>query len=429
MMECRTTNNRLIKAFLVIGFFVLFTSCKSLQIKRNLTQKLDAQFYDNQFTGLLVYNPKTKDTIFSYNADKYFIPASNTKIFTLYSALQILPDSIPAFRYRIDADTIQILGTGDPTFLHPYFKDSTALKMIKNFKKVELTIDNLTDYRYGPGWSWEDLDKHYSPERSSFPMYGNVLTISNKDSLHCIPKVLKKNLQLSKTSVHRAYDENTFYYPENKTRTVETPLIIDSLLVAKLWDDIAPGKVFITPYSNKKMQTAYSIPTDSVLKRMMYVSDNFLAEQLLVLSSSTSSKKLRSYGIRQSILKHQLNDLKQQPRWVDGSGLSRYNLFSPLSFVQVLSKLHDSIPRERLLNLFPVGGVSGTLRHWYPGNPKPYIYAKSGTLGNNYALSGYLITNSGETLIFSFMNNHYRTSTKEVKKRMQLVFEYLRDTY
>ena len=33
------------------------------------------------------------------------------------------------------------------------------------------------------------------------------------------------------------------------------------------------------------------------------------------------------------MLENQLKDIKQQPRWVDGSGLSRYNLFSPMSFV------------------------------------------------------------------------------------------------
>ena len=161
----------------------------------------------------------------------------------------------------------------------------------------------------------------------------------------------------------------------------------------------------------------------------MQISDNFLAEQMLILSSSTLSDTLNSSKIRNHILNNQLKDLKQKPRWVDGSGLSRYNLFTPISFVQVLSKLYDKIPRERLFNLFPVGGESGTLKKYYAGKQKPYIYAKSGTLGNNYSLSGYLITNKGETLIFSFMNNHYKKPTVEIKKRMQLVFEWLRDNY
>ncbi|MGI9552249.1 MAG: D-alanyl-D-alanine carboxypeptidase, partial [Aurantibacter sp.] len=77
----------------------------------------------------------------------------------------------------------------------------------------------------------------------------------------------------------------------------------------------------------------------------------------------------------------------------------------------------------------PKGGVSGTLEDWYPGNPKPYIIAKTGSLGNNHCLSGYLITKSGKTLIFSFMNNHFRRPSSKIKRRMQLIFEEIRDGY
>ena len=410
---------------------VLFLyNCKSAHITKTITKNFDTRFYDNQFTGLLVINPKTNDTIFNFNADKYFIPASNTKIFTLYTALNILPQQIPAFKYNIEADTITLQGTGDPTFLHPYFKDSTALKMAKDFKKVNLIINNLSDNKLGPGWAWEDYDTYFSPERSSFPMYGNVLTISNTDSLQSSPNVLRESITYSKAKFSRDLNQNVFYYHPEKNKAVEIPMVIDSLLMAKLWNAILPGKVFIIDRSSKKLeQIAYSIPSDSLYKRMMEESDNHLAEQMLILSSSTLSDTLSSSKIRTHILENNLSDLNQKPRWVDGSGLSRYNLFTPTSFVQVLSKLYANIPEARLFNLFPIGGKSGTIKKWYAGNPKPYIYAKSGTVGNNYSLSGYLVTNSNKTLIFSFMNNHFRNPTTEVKKRMQSVFEWLRDNY
>jgi len=173
----------------------------------------------------------------------------------------------------------------------------------------------------------------------------------------------------------------------------------------------------------------YSVSTDSVLRRMMWESDNFLAEQLLILASSTLSDTLDSNTARTFVLDDLLKDLKQQPRWVDGSGLSRYNLFTPESLVQVLEKMYREIPRERLFSFFPKGGISGTLEDWYPGNPEPYIIAKTGSLGNNHSVSGYLLTKSGKTLIFSFMNNHFRKPSSEIKKRMQRVFEELRDNY
>ncbi|HEX9827232.1 MAG TPA: D-alanyl-D-alanine carboxypeptidase [Flavobacteriaceae bacterium] len=416
---------------LFLGLLISFLcSCKSIHIAKTISKDLNNSFYDNQFTGLLVYNPKTHDTVFKHNADKYFTPASNTKIFTLYTALHLLPKQIPAFKYSVNGDTITIQGTGNPTFLHTFFNDSSVLKMAMNYKKVNLIMDNLLDEKFGPGWAWEDYDTYFSPERSSFPMYGNVLTITNHDGLKSAPEALRQNIQYSETSKRRSYSENRFFYNPKKTDTIEVPMVIDSSLIAKLWNDLLPGKVSISRYTGKKIErVAYSVPSDSLYKRMMLVSDNFLAEQILIMASFTISDTLSSERMREYILGNQLKDLKQKPRWVDGSGLSRYNLFTPTSLVQVLTKLFNEIPRERLFNLFPVGGESGTLKKYYSGTVKPYIYAKSGTVGNNYSLSGYLITNSGKTLIFSFMNNHYKKPIVEVKKRMQFVFEWLRDNY
>lgn len=408
----------------------MLTGCKSTKINKELHQHLDTDFYKNQFTGVLVVNSKTNDTIFNHNADKYFSPASNTKIVTLFTALQILPDSIPAFKYSVEKDTITILGTGDPSFLHSYFQDSTALNLAKNYAKVNILINNITDEKLGPGWAWEDYDTYFSPERSSFPMYGNVVTVSNEDSLQVYPSVLKSKVSYSENERPRKLNENDFYYNSKRKGKREIPFVTDSTLIADLWQDLLPNKITVSNYQGEKMEEiAYSIPSDSLYKKMMHKSDNHLAEQLLLVASSTLSDTLSSKKMRKFVLENQLEYLKHQPRWVDGSGLSRYNLFTPMSFVQILSKLYAEIPQERLFQLFPVGGESGTLKKYYHGKTAPYIYAKSGTFSNNYSLSGYLITNSGEVLIFSFMNNHYQKSSTEIKKQMQVVFEYLRDTY
>lgn len=415
---------------LVILLSLVLVNCKSSKISSHLNKTLDSSFYENQFTGLMVYNPRTKDTVYNYNANRYFTPASNTKIFTLYTALQFLPAEIPAFKYVIHQDTLIVEGTGDPSFLHPYFKDSTALNFLKSFKVVKLITDNYSNEKFGPGWAWEDYDMYYSPERSAFPMYGNVATISNTGKLTTYPEFLKGKTSYSDLNNRRDFNTNTFFYKVTRQDTIEVPFVVDSTMVKQLWDDLLPGKVKIIPNTTTKTdQTLYSVASDSMYKRMMQVSDNFIAEQLLILASSTVSDTLDADRVRKSILDNQLNDLKQKPYWVDGSGLSRYNLFTPLSFVQVLEKLYTDIPRERLFNFFPVGGKSGTIKEWYAGEKTPYVYAKTGTVGNVHCLSGYLLTNSGEVLIFSFMNNNYKTSTSKIKEQMQKVLEYLRDTY
>ena len=418
------------KAVLFLFISLCLLSCKTTKITRTLNKKIATSFFENQFTGIYIYDVTKDKVVYNYQGEKYFTPASNVKIFTLFTGLEMLSDSIPAFKYEVNKDTITVKGTGDPTLFHNYFKDSTALKKVQKFKNVQLITDNISDKRYAPGWAWEDFDSYFSAERSTFPVYGNVITIKNENQLEVSPKYFEDKLEITQKGYGRKEYVNSFYFGKNRTRETEIPMIMSDSLLLNLWNAILPNKVSIIKNAKASLsKTAYSVSSDSLFKRMMEVSDNFLAEQILILASSTLSDTLSSSKARKFILENQLKNLQQKPRWVDGSGLSRYNLFTPISFVDVLTKMYKKIPEERLFQFFPVGGKTGTLKSWFAGNPTPYIYAKSGTLGNNYNLSGYLLTNSGKTLVFSYMNNHFMQSNTEIKKKMETVFEDLRDHY
>ncbi|WP_299161443.1 D-alanyl-D-alanine carboxypeptidase [uncultured Eudoraea sp.] len=386
--------------------------------------------FRNHFTGIMIYDPMSGDTLYRLNSDKYFTPASNTKIFTLYTSLLLLPKQIPALKYCNVNDTLFIEGTGNPSLLHPYLKDSSVARFLKGFKNISLHQNNFTDSKFGPGWAWEDYDGYYSAERSALPIYGNVVTIFNSDSLHVIPNYFMPNVALVKNTINRENETNTFYFDPTRKDTLEIPFKTDSTVIKTLLEKALGREISVVqkmPCEEKIILSG--ILTDSINKRMMQESDNFLAEQLLLLASSTLSDTLNTGTAIEYMLKNHLKDLKQLPRWVDGSGLSRYNLFSPEAIVYVLSAIHREVPKERLFHLFAEGGESGTISDWYPGNPQPYIYAKTGTLGNNHNISGYLITKSGKTLIFSFMNNHFTNPASEIKKQMQYVFEWIRDNY
>jgi D-alanyl-D-alanine carboxypeptidase/D-alanyl-D-alanine-endopeptidase (penicillin-binding protein 4) len=399
-------------------------------MKKDINNILNQSFYDDQFVGVLIFNPEKNDTLINYNSSKYFTPASTTKIATLYTALNTLPEKIPALKYTVLNDTLYIKGTGDPTLLNPYFKDSTVINFTKGFKNIVLDLTNFHDDKYGPGWAWEDYAYYYQPERNSLPIYGNVATIYKTDKIYSVPELFENDIYELNYSKPREEFKNIFYYNQDRKDTIETPFIVNDTLVKNMLSKATNCHVTLTTkFPNTTTETLYSVVSDSVYKRMMHNSDNFLAEQLLIVSSSTLSDTLSIDKAQKNILSNQLSDLKQMPRWVDGSGLSRYNLFTPASFVQILTKLYKEQPKERLFNIFPAGGVSGTIKNWYKGKNQPYIYAKSGSLGNNYSLCGYLITKSGKTLIFSFMNNHFNKNSVEIKEQMQTIFENIRDNY
>ncbi|MCX2681448.1 D-alanyl-D-alanine carboxypeptidase [Galbibacter sp. EGI 63066] len=414
---------------LLLALFLVGCSSNRLLIKE-VDRNLESGFYKNQFTGLFVYHPATGDTLINYNGEKYFTPASNTKIFTFYTAHKLLPEYLPTLRYAVHNDTIYMEGIGNPASLHPYLKDSSLVNFLKKQNNIKLYLKNLEDKSLGPGWAWDDYDTYYSPERSALPLYGNVVGLSKGDSLYVSPNYFSKDVIVANNTYRRVQSENKFYLPPTRKDTIAVPFITDSVTIKKVLEDVIDQEIQITRYfPEEEKKLIYGIKADSVYKRMMWVSDNFIAEQLLILASSTLSDTLNGGKARKHILENELSEIQQNPRWVDGSGLSRYNLFTPQSIVFVLNELYKEISKEKLFDIFPTGGETGTLENYFKGDPEPYIHAKTGTLSNNYCLSGYLITKSGKTLIFSFMNNHYRGGSTEVKQQMTPLLEWIRDNY
>lgn len=424
------------KYFLLVFSTLLLSSCASgplRKFEKHLPQQLGNDFFANQFTGLFIYDPETRDTLFSHNADTYFTPASNTKIFTLYTALELLPELLPQLQFQRNGDTIYIRGTGDPTLLHPYFQAGKSLELISGFEHIVYVPHKKKLPPFGPGWAWEDIDASYAPERSVLPLYGNVVMAGtdSQGTAWIKPEIFSVEISKERPENNRKQAENHFYvFSEKADDTLKVPFKTHTLVLKALLEDALEKNIMVSDtVLPGKWETIYGVPADSVYMRMMKLSDNFLAEQLLVQASGMLGDTLDPTLATAYILKSPLREMKQKPRWVDGSGLSRYNLFTPGSMVYVLNELYQCYDRERLLLFFPEGGVSGTLKEYFPGPEKPYIYAKTGTLSNNYCLSGYLITASGKTLIFSFMNNHYMGSSIPVKHQMTPILEWVRDHY
>jgi D-alanyl-D-alanine carboxypeptidase/D-alanyl-D-alanine-endopeptidase (penicillin-binding protein 4) len=92
----------------------------------------------------------------------------------------------------------------------------------------------------------------------------------------------------------------------------------------------------------------------------------------------------------------------------DGSGLSPKDLVTPRATAQLLSFATTQPWFAQWKSALPVGGVDGTLASRFKDAPlKGHVFAKTGTLGESRALSGYLDCASGQQVIFSIMvDNH-----------------------
>ncbi|MEC3965919.1 D-alanyl-D-alanine carboxypeptidase [Flagellimonas halotolerans] len=411
-------------------FIVIFLLTGCSPIKKTLNSNIEGDSLKNSFHGLVIIDANTKEEIYNHNGDKYFTPASNTKIVTLYTGLKLLPKYIPTLKYKVTQDTIFIEGTGDPSWLHPYFNDSTAIAWLKNQETIALYTKNHSEPRYGPGWAWEDYDTYFSPEKSTLPLYGNVATISSNNGLEVSPKTFFHKTIIKDTTLKRKEFHNKFYISSTEQDTLEIPFMASENLTKELLETALGKKIALTPhFPSGEKQTLYGIETDSIFKRMLFKSDNFLAEQLLMAASATLSDTLSTEKAIDFMLNNHLKDLEHQPRWVDGSGLSRYNLFTPRSFVQILQKLYEEVQEERLFGIFPMWGPNNTVQEWEDHTTEPFLFAKSGSVGNNYNLSGYVKTKSGKLLIFSFMNNHFRVPSSEIRETMYTTLKNLYENY
>jgi len=92
----------------------------------------------------------------------------------------------------------------------------------------------------------------------------------------------------------------------------------------------------------------------------------------------------------------------------DGSGLSRNDLISANTTVQLLTFMTKHRYFSQFRDALPIAGVDGTLRTRMRGTPaEGNVRAKTGSLSSVASLSGYVTTAAGEHLVFSMMLNNY----------------------
>jgi D-alanyl-D-alanine carboxypeptidase/D-alanyl-D-alanine-endopeptidase (penicillin-binding protein 4) len=88
----------------------------------------------------------------------------------------------------------------------------------------------------------------------------------------------------------------------------------------------------------------------------------------------------------------------------DGSGLSGHDLVAPRATARLLQFAATQPWFADWKRTLPIGGEDGSLVERFPKAPlKDHVFAKTGTLGEARALSGYLDCASGKTVIFSIM--------------------------
>lgn len=432
---------------LLFPLLIALSSCTVQKINNSLTK---SDVFDKGHLGFMLVDPDKDRVLVDINSDKYFIPASNTKLFTFYTAYTVLGDSlVNGLNYLERGDSLIFWGTGDPGFLHPDLKNEVALDFLRNQTKKLYLLDNFNQVNaFGPGWSWDWYNSYYAAERSAFPVYGNIVRFEKAlgaKSFTTYPALFEPFLKKTEPSGAAAYSfqrdqlKNEFSYfliPQAESQEFEwdIPFKTSADFTVTLLSEALGKKVTLVKnnrYLESDPQKLLTTPADSIYVQMMKISDNFLTEQVMLLVSDQLNNTLSTANAIEYAKENLLQDLPDEPIWIDGSGLSARNMFTPRSIIALLGKIRTEVPLEKIKAYFPAGGESGTIKSWYKadeGQP-PYIYAKTGTLSMSNALSGFLLTKSGKILHFSCLMNNYPIPANDLKTELEKTLYMIHDRY
>lgn len=428
------------RKFKLFLFGLLLFNSVDAQISRDQYIKLEtsfdkSSFFGNHLTGFVLYDLDSQLVLYEKNSQLNFIPASTAKLFTLFASWMILKDSTQTMRYVADEKTIRIWGSGDPSWKYKKLMQPDFQKLLAPYDQIIFSDANLKSPAFGYGWQWDDYYYAYSAERSSLPIYGNLIQVKKIEHKPDVsPSSFQKSIRETSQPIKeltRDFHSNNFTY--NPATFLGKELQIPFLTSPQLFVELAAsetGKNWI--YKPDSLPEVHQIwrgsPLFPLLKEFMLESDNFIAEQLLFMISDKLFEEIDAERAIDYIVKTYLNDLPDRPKWVDGSGLSRHNLFTPRTMIGLFEKLYRTIPPQDLFLLLPTGGKTGTLKNSYQA-PEPYLFAKTGTMSNHHSLVGLIKTKTGKLYAFAFMNSNYPYSTSVVRKEMEKVMIMVRDDF
>src|SRR5256714_4184889 len=323
--------------------------------------------------GVLIVNSRTGDTLYSRNAGKLFMPASNMKIITSAVALSLLgPDYTYKTSFLADGPVrdslldgnLLVIGRGDPTIsdnmrgvattVMDALADSVRAHGIRQVTGSLARVDDaFPDSVHGYGWGWGGLGEYYGA--------GVDELIFNEGMA---PTTLRPPPDTVRDSLYSgpAKDPATAYLNAFNDALVRKQITVE----AGGMDSILP-----TPIKMDTLFTFVSLPMRSIIPALMKPSQNQIAEILLKTIGLERGGMGTSDSARK-IVGQQLLAWGVQPDGFvirDGSGLSRHDLVSPETIVKVLDKIQQDTAFAVYYNAMPIAGVDGTLKDRMKGTP------------------------------------------------------------
>jgi len=407
-------------------------------------------------TGAMVCRADDGAVLYAHDADTRLLPASNRKLFTAASALCLLG---PSFRARTEVlaaakpdatgtvhGTLYLRGGGDG-LLSPADLDALAAALAgQGIRRIDGNVagdgSRFTGGPYGFGWEWDDFSDEEFPQISGLEVNEGVLTVhitagsaaGDPVSVTLTPPTDYVSLVVSaKTgakdgpndcAAERPWDKNYFRItgtlPVGQTLDVNVPVKDPDRLAARLFRAAlvqrgiavtGPAVLGQTPAGAATLAFHDGPPLSETLARMNKPSDNLLAECFVRLLSPVGSYEA-GHELETPVFQ-KLGVDTDKIALVDGCGVGRRDFVTARAVTALLVGMHRRPDWKLYYESLPIAGVDGTLKGRMKGTVAAYnVHAKTGTLSQVRALSGYVTGKSGRLYVFSLLMNNFPGKAK-----------------
>ncbi len=480
-MKPRTRLARLQSVLLLLNVLTAMLPVHAAPAPPGLTAALDhilnAPALRGGITGAVVVRVRDGKVLYAHNANLRLIPASNRKLFTAAAALGLLGDD---WTYKtsvltqgtVDAQgvlhgDVVLRGAGDGALTTADLDDLAAQMAKRGVKRIGgylFTDASLfTDGPYGFGWEWDDFSDEEFPVLSS-------LEVNDGDiHIHVAPG------KVGEAVVVTATPPVSYALDDNQARTVaanvpntcivvrpygkDTVQVSGNLPVGASLDQNVPvadpphyalnvldyclrehrietrGCLPYPPsmftYPTVVLATHTSLPLAKYLPLMMKPSDNLIAECLVRTVGATkgTAGTYDAGHAQETPFFQSLGVDTQSIALVDGCGVGRRNFVTARAVGQLLVGMAKRPDFKAYYDALPIAGVDGTLKSRMAGTRAAgNVHAKTGTLSQARALSGYVTGPHGGLYAFSLLMNNFPGNARSAGAVQDTFVEYLADT-
>ncbi|MGP1347835.1 MAG: D-alanyl-D-alanine carboxypeptidase/D-alanyl-D-alanine endopeptidase [Phycisphaerales bacterium] len=443
----------------------------------DLTERLRTLIAESGLTGsnigVLVMDADSGRILASHNPDTPLIPASNQKLLTSGAALITLG---PDFVFRTDLvqqpehNRLLVRASGDPAFGDPVLLEQMGIdvehllslwvdawKSASTSRPTEIVIDDRVFDRefVHPSWPVDQLNRWYCAEVAGLNFHTNVLAIYASPStpgqppeITLTPRARWMEIKNEARSVN-AGDQTVWASRAHNTNRIrlhgdvrwnaqpvrvtinDVPLFFGQLLADRIAR--SPQEAQTIPIrraapdeqlENGRILHTVQSSMQTVLTRTNEDSQNLYAEALIKRIGKEITGLPGSWADGNAALRMVMIDQLGPASGngftiADGSGMSRDNRIAPqvlADWLRVL-KAHPRCAAPFVESLPEPG--AGTLERWFNARPMSNrLHAKTGTLRDVSALSGYVIDPAtGRTLIVVTLVNDWPSKVSRAKVR------------